>query len=91
VPPLRKILLIPIIAVALGLSLALLAIFYLPAFGQGRVCADDVVKFCTDGKGGQAQIGQCLKEHQSELSSPCQARVQTMAKRLQERSTIHSE
>jgi len=86
VPVLRKILLIPSSAVALGVFLMLLAISYLPAFAQGRVCADDVAKFCKDVKGGQAQIGQCLKAHQSELSSPCQARVETMTKRLQEMS-----
>jgi hypothetical protein len=63
VPPLRKILLIPSITVALELFLALLAILYVPAFAQGCVCADDGARFCMDVKGGQAQIGQCLKAH----------------------------
>ena len=85
-PSLRKMLLVPTIAVALGIFLALLAIFHLPAFGQGRPCADDIARFCAGIKGGQAQIRQCLKEHQGELSSPCQARVQTMQQRLQEMS-----
>jgi len=52
VPALRKILMIPSVAMALGLFLMLLAISYLPAFAKGRVCADDVAKFCTDAKGG---------------------------------------
>ena len=85
-PSLRKLLLVPASAVALGIFLALLAIFHLPAFAQGRLCADDIARFCAGIKGGQAQIRQCLKEHQSELSSPCQARVQAMQQRLQEMS-----
>jgi hypothetical protein len=91
-PSLRKILLIPSIGVALGLFLAFLAMLYLPASAQGRACADDVATFCADAKGGRAQIEQCLKAHQSELSSPCQARVQTMAQRLQKTSdACHSD
>jgi Cysteine rich repeat len=86
VPSLHKLLLVPTIAVALGIFLVLLAIFHLPAFAQGRVCADDVAKFCKGLKGGQAQLRQCLNEHQSELSSQCQARVQSMEKRMQEMS-----
>ena len=53
-PPVPKILLDPSITVALGLFLVLLAMLYLPAFAQGRVCADDVAKFCADARGGQA-------------------------------------
>ena len=60
-------------AVALGLFLALLAIFHLPAFAQGRVCTDDIAKFCQGVKGGRGKIIQCLKEHETELSSQCQA------------------
>jgi hypothetical protein len=80
-----KILRVPAIAVALGMFLALLAIFHLPAFAQGRVCADDVAKFCQGVKGG-GKIMQCLKEHQSELSSGCQSQVQAMQSRTQEMS-----
>jgi hypothetical protein len=83
VPSLRKMLLVPTLAVALGIFPALLAIFHLPAFAQGRICADDIARFCAGIKDGQAQIRQCLKEHQGELSSPCQARVQTIQQRLQ--------
>jgi Cysteine rich repeat len=86
VPSLRNMLLVPTIAVALGIFLALLAIFHLPAFAQGRMCADDIARFCAGIKGGQAQIRQCLKEHQGELSSPCQARVQALQQRSQEMS-----
>ena len=46
-PPLRKILLNPSLTGALGLFLVILAMLYLPAFAQGRICADDVAKFCT--------------------------------------------
>jgi hypothetical protein len=85
-PSLRRALWVPAIAVALGMFLALLAIFHLPAFAYSRVCADDVAKFCKDVKGRQSQIMQCLKDHESELTSQCQARVQTMDTRMQEMS-----
>ena len=83
-PSLRKTLLVSTAAVALGWFIALLAVLHSPAFAQGRVCADDVAKFCQGVKGGQEKLMQCLKEHQSELSSPCQARVQTMETRMKE-------
>jgi hypothetical protein len=85
-PSLRRVLWLPTIAVALGMFLALLAIFHLPAFAQGSSCADDVAKFCQDVKGGRRQIMQCLKAHQTELSSQCQARVQTRETRMKEMS-----
>jgi Cysteine rich repeat len=84
-PWLRKTLVVPTVAVTLGLFFAFLAIFHLPAFAQGRACAQDVAKFCQGVKGGQG-IMQCLKEHQTELSSQCQTRVQTMETRRKEMS-----
>jgi hypothetical protein len=85
-PSLRKTLVFSPAAVALGWFFALLAVLHWPAFAQGRVCADDVAKFCQGVKGRQGKLIQCLKEHQSELSSPCQARVQTMETRMKEMS-----
>jgi hypothetical protein len=74
----------PAAAVGLGLFCVLVAIFCLPAFAQGRVCAADVAKFCQGAEGGHGKLMQCLREHQSELSSPCQARVQAMETRMRE-------
>jgi Cysteine rich repeat len=85
-PLLRKILWVPATALTLGLIFALLAIFHLPAFAQGRICADDIAKFCQSVKGEQGKIMQCLQEHQTELSSQCQARVQAMETRMKEMS-----
>ncbi len=82
----RKVLWFPATAAALGMFFALLAMFHLPAFAQGRACADDVAKFCKDVKRGQGQILQCLKQHQSELSAGCQSRVQAMEARMKEMS-----
>jgi hypothetical protein len=83
-PLARTISLGPVAAVGLGLFFVLVAIFRLPASAQGRVCADDVAKFCQGVEGGQGKLMQCLQEHQSELSSPCQVRVQTMETRMRE-------
>jgi Cysteine rich repeat len=74
----------PSAAVALVWFFALPTVLFSPAFAQGRVCADDIAKFCQDVKGGQAKLMQCLKAHQPELSSRCQARVQTIESRMQE-------
>ncbi|MDQ3828229.1 MAG: cysteine rich repeat-containing protein [Candidatus Tectomicrobia bacterium] len=81
----QKALSLPAVAVALGMFFVLLAILYLPAFAQARVCADDAAKFCPNAKGIQGRM-QCLKEHEAELSPQCQARVQTMATRAKEMS-----
>jgi Cysteine rich repeat len=80
-----KLLFVPVFAVALGIFFALLAFLYLPAFSQGRPCADDAAKFCRDVKGAQGKM-QCLKEHQADLSPQCQARVQAMEARAKEMS-----
>jgi hypothetical protein len=85
-PSVRRVLWVPAIAVAIGMFLAILAILHLPAFAQGRVCAEDVAKFCQSVKGGQGQIMQCLKEHETGLSPQCQARVQAMASHMKEMS-----
>jgi hypothetical protein len=80
----RTLLLGPTAAVSLGLFLALVAVSHLPAFAQNRVCADDVAKFCQGVKRGQGKLMQCLQEHQAELSSSCQAWVQTMETRMRQ-------
>lgn len=36
-------------------------------------CADDVQAFCKGVQPGGGAVGQCLKEHQAELSSSCKA------------------
>jgi Cysteine rich repeat len=74
----------PTAAVGLGLFFVLVAIFRLPAFAQGRVCADDVAKFCQGIEGEQGKLMPCLQEHQPELSSPCQGRLQVMETRIRE-------
>jgi Cysteine rich repeat len=83
-PAWRKILWVPTIVVTLGMSFALLAIFNLPAFAQGRACAEDMAKFCKNIKGKPAQAMECLKEHQSELSTGCQSRLQAMEAQMKE-------
>ena len=91
-PARHKILWVPTIAVTLGLSFALLAIFHLPAFAQGQACADDAAKFCTSVKGKPAQVMQCLKAHQSALSADCQSRLQAMeAQRKEVSKACHND
>ena len=51
-----------------------------PAFAQDRPCAADVQRLCTsiasDDRSGMIQ---CLKDHETELSDACKARMQTFA------------
>jgi hypothetical protein len=81
----QKTLSLPAIAVALGMFFVLLAILYLPAFAQTRLCADDAAKFCPNVKGVQGRM-QCLREHEAELSPQCQAQLQIMTTRAKEMS-----
>jgi cysteine rich repeat protein len=36
-------------------------------------CHSDVQQFCKDVRIGDSRLAQCLKQHESELSSTCQA------------------
>ncbi len=38
-------------------------------------CADDVAKYCKDVKPGEGRIVRCLKEHDTELSTECRAKM----------------
>ncbi len=40
-------------------------------------CQDDVMRFCQDVKPGGGRIIRCLKEHESELSPDCKAKVES--------------
>ena len=40
--------------------------------GMHKVCADDVDKFCKDVQPGKGRMGNCMREHKSELSAECQ-------------------
>ncbi len=42
-------------------------------------CADDIQKYCKDVKSGKGKIGQCLKEHEADLSPACKERVAQVA------------
>jgi hypothetical protein len=47
------------------------------AFAKVReACHDDVARLCHDVKPGHGQIRECLKAHESELSTGCQAAIQ---------------
>lgn len=41
-----------------------------------RACRGDIVKFCSDVKSGRGGFATCLKEHESELSTPCKDAVE---------------
>jgi len=46
--------------------------------GSGA-CKADVEKFCSDVNGGRRAVGECLHDHQSDLSSECQAKLEKFA------------
>jgi hypothetical protein len=48
--------------------------------GHGNgVCKADVEKFCSDVSGGRRAVGDCLHQHQSDLSAECQAKLEKFA------------
>jgi len=52
-----------------------------PGAGAIRACAGDVEKLCKNVQPGGGRIVQCLREHESELSSACKAVVAARARR----------
>lgn len=51
-----------------------------PVGAQDRPCAADVQKFCTDlASDNRSGMMQCLKDHDTNLSDACKARMQTFA------------
>jgi hypothetical protein len=59
----------------LALSLVCLATGI--ASGQQDVCGGDVEKFCANTKVGAGRVSRCLEEHETQLSTSCQAKVET--------------
>jgi len=46
--------------------------------GDGA-CKADVEKFCSGVSGGHRAVGECLHQHQSDLSAECQAKLEKFA------------
>jgi len=45
-----------------------------------QACKDDVAKFCKDVQPGRGAIPECLKEHESELSTQCSQKMKASKK-----------
>ena len=45
-----------------------------------KACKDDSMKFCKDVKPGDGRITDCLKSHESELSTGCKGNMEKMTK-----------
>lgn len=75
---------VPTFTMTVCMCVALVAFFYLPAFAQGRECADDMARLCPDLKGKRGPMMQCLREHRAELTPQCQARVQALETKIGE-------
>ena len=69
----------------LASAMLMASVFYLAvpshAFeGHGDgACKTDVEKFCSDVSGGRRAVGECLQQHQSDLSADCQAKLEKFA------------
>ena len=50
---------------------------------KGFPCQADIEQFCKDTPTGEGAIRNCLKEHEAELSQPCQEQRQKAAERFQ--------
>ncbi len=53
-----------------------------------KPCADEIEKFCNDVRPGEGRIVQCLRDHDSELSTVCRQKVNAVFQRLEEAKRI---
>jgi hypothetical protein len=60
------------------------AALFTTAEAQQGACKPDVEKFCKDVQPGEGKMMQCLKQHQSELSAPCQGRIKQVAQQMKQ-------
>jgi hypothetical protein len=51
---------------------------------EEKPCADEMEKFCKDVRPGEGRIVQCLRDHDSELSTVCREKVKAVVRRLEE-------
>ena len=58
--------------------------------GSGA-CKADVEKFCSDVSGGHRAVGECLHDHQSDLSSECQAKLENFAQHKERFMACHDD
>ena len=61
---------------AVAAAVAIGAAFCAPRlFAQDGACKADIEKLCKDVQPGKGGLMKCLKEHETELSADCQARL----------------
>ncbi len=51
---------------------------------DGGACKTDIEKFCSNVSGDRGAKMKCLSDHQKELSSECQAKLEMKKKRMEE-------
>jgi hypothetical protein len=51
---------------------------------EARICAEELARFCKDVRPGGGRIIACLKNHESELSTACRDKLQSVQKKLEE-------
>ncbi len=64
------------------IGIALSAVAALPVSAQDTPCSADAEQFCAGVEPGAGQIGNCLREHDAELSEACQQYLQQSRERL---------
>jgi Cysteine rich repeat len=64
--------------------------FAFEGHGDGA-CKADVEKFCSDVTGGHHAVGECLHEHQSDLSTECQAKLEKFGEHKQRFMACHDD
>lgn len=71
-------------ALLLGVLLAIPTVALPAEPAAQKPCADEIEKFCGDVRPGEGRIVQCLRDHDSELSSFCREKVKAVVREQEE-------
>ncbi len=71
-------------ALFLGVLLAIPTVALPAEPAEQKPCADEIEKFCNEIRPGEGRIVQCLRDHDSELSTVCREKVEAALKKLED-------
>jgi len=71
-------------ALLLAVFLAIPPVAFSAESAAQKPCADEIEKFCKDVRPGDGRMVQCLRDHNSELSTVCREKVKAVVQKLED-------